>query len=218
MTAGTTTSETTEPSTSAATPRRVQLLNAAVQVVGESGLRGLTHRAVDRQAGVPEGTCSVSFRTRLALLTALTEHVGTELAEQVRLMGEALPDHDPNAPVDDADMMPAIDGTIELLGAWLTQPEMLICMTELSLEAVRTPSLRDSFDPWRDHLVDIVEVIVERGGKTQTRLRAQAIVASLEGVLVSALTHEPSRRKTYLDETLSLVIRGLVEVDNEGGC
>ena len=34
------------------------------------GLRGLTHRAVDAEAGLPEGSCSAYMRTRVALLTA----------------------------------------------------------------------------------------------------------------------------------------------------
>ena len=39
-------------------PRRRLLVNAAIEVVAANGLRGLTHRAVDREAGLPEGSCS----------------------------------------------------------------------------------------------------------------------------------------------------------------
>ena len=59
-----------------ATPRagrRAELLEAAVDVVAEAGLRGLTHRAVDARAGLPEGTCSAYLRSRSALLVALTK-------------------------------------------------------------------------------------------------------------------------------------------------
>ena len=72
-------------------PRRTALLDAATSVLATSGLRGLTHRAVDRQAGFPEGTCSVSFRTRAALLAGLTTHVGSRVAVQVRALGEQIP-------------------------------------------------------------------------------------------------------------------------------
>ena len=51
------------------------LLDAAVRVVAENGLRGLTHRAVDREAGLPEGSCSAYLRTREALVLAVTEYV-----------------------------------------------------------------------------------------------------------------------------------------------
>ena len=43
------------------------------------GLRGLTHRAVDREAGLPEGSCSAYLRTRQALVLALTEYVAEGL-------------------------------------------------------------------------------------------------------------------------------------------
>src|ERR1700712_1306536 len=63
--------------------RQQGLLSAAVRVVARSGLRGLTHRAVDREAGLPEGSCSAYMRTRLALLTRLTEYVISQFARDV---------------------------------------------------------------------------------------------------------------------------------------
>ena len=82
--------------------RRAELLEAAVDVVAESGLRGLTHRAVDARAGLPEGTCSAYLRTRLALLVALTEHVGGMLARDVDAMAASAAPHaeDPDAVAD----------------------------------------------------------------------------------------------------------------------
>jgi DNA-binding transcriptional regulator YbjK len=53
--------------------RREQLLDAAIEVVGQSGLRGLTHRAVDAAAGLPIGSASNLFRTRDAMLAAVAE-------------------------------------------------------------------------------------------------------------------------------------------------
>jgi len=53
--------------------RRTQVLDAAITVLGTEGLRQLTHRRVDRQAGLPEGSSSNLFRTRSALLNALAQ-------------------------------------------------------------------------------------------------------------------------------------------------
>ena len=72
------------------TPRRRELLQAALQVVADEGLRGLTHRAVDRRAGLPEGSCSAYFRTRRALQTALTEYVVGALAADVAALADEL--------------------------------------------------------------------------------------------------------------------------------
>jgi DNA-binding transcriptional regulator YbjK len=55
------------------TSRREDLLDAAISVLGTSGIHGLTHRAVDTAAGLPAGAASNCFRTRDALLNAVVE-------------------------------------------------------------------------------------------------------------------------------------------------
>jgi AcrR family transcriptional regulator len=53
--------------------RRDGILDAAISIIGESGIRGLTHRAVDAAAGLPVGSTSNHFRTRDALLNGVVE-------------------------------------------------------------------------------------------------------------------------------------------------
>ena len=53
--------------------RRDDLLDAAIQVLGERGFHALTHRAVDAAAGLPAGSTSNHFRTREAMLNAVVE-------------------------------------------------------------------------------------------------------------------------------------------------
>ena len=50
--------------------RRAQLLDAAIDILADVGVGGLTHRQVDDRAGLPAGTTSNYFRTRQALLEA----------------------------------------------------------------------------------------------------------------------------------------------------
>ena len=57
------------------TPRRQALLDAAIGVLGERGMRELTHRAVDAEAGVAAGSTANYFPTREALLEAIVERV-----------------------------------------------------------------------------------------------------------------------------------------------
>ncbi|MGD9528474.1 MAG: TetR/AcrR family transcriptional regulator, partial [Pseudonocardia sp.] len=57
------------------TTRRETLLDAAVRVLGGRGMRALTHRAVDAEAGVPVGSTANYFSTREALLEAIVEWV-----------------------------------------------------------------------------------------------------------------------------------------------
>ncbi|WAJ45041.1 TetR family transcriptional regulator [Mycobacterium sp. Aquia_216] len=55
--------------------RRRILCDAAIQLLADEGAKGLTHRRVERQAGLPDGTTSSYFRTRSALLRATAERV-----------------------------------------------------------------------------------------------------------------------------------------------
>ena len=55
------------------TSRRVQILDAAIRVLGEAGMHGLTHRSVDAAAGLTAGSTSNHFRTRDALLCPVVE-------------------------------------------------------------------------------------------------------------------------------------------------
>ena len=53
--------------------RRTALLDAALELVGTQGMRGLTHRAVDAAADLPPGSTSNYFRTREALILGIVE-------------------------------------------------------------------------------------------------------------------------------------------------
>ena len=48
--------------------KRELVLDAAIELLGTRGSRGLTHRGVDEMAGVPVGSTSNYFRTRDALI------------------------------------------------------------------------------------------------------------------------------------------------------
>ena len=48
--------------------RRTEILDGALAVLADQGMRGLTHRAVDTAAGLPAGSTSYYFRSRAALV------------------------------------------------------------------------------------------------------------------------------------------------------
>jgi AcrR family transcriptional regulator len=66
--------------------RRQHLLDTAIALIGERGIHGLTHRALDAAAGLPAGSSSNHFRTRDALLNAVVER----FAERERANWEEL--------------------------------------------------------------------------------------------------------------------------------
>lgn len=190
------------PPTTTRGGRRAQLLEAAVDVVAEAGLRGLTHRAVDARAGLPEGTCSAYLRTRVALLVALTEHVGGMLADDVDAMTMAAAGH-----ADDPEAL-AADVTVLLLG-WLRRPEVVRTQGELALEANRRPELMEVFDQWRQGLDRVVEGLLECSGLPDPAVRAAVGVAALEGVLATAARMPGPRGRAFVEAAVPLLVRGL---------
>ena len=64
--------------------RRSTILDGALAVLAEQGMRGLTHRAVDAAAGLPSGSTSYYFRSRAALVTGCGQRLlEWDLAEDV---------------------------------------------------------------------------------------------------------------------------------------
>ena len=66
--------------------RRTALADAGLAVLARDGARGLTHRAVDAEAGVPTGTTSNYFRSRDDLLEALVARIFERLAPEPEVL------------------------------------------------------------------------------------------------------------------------------------
>ncbi|MGZ4457065.1 MAG: TetR/AcrR family transcriptional regulator [Nocardioides sp.] len=192
----------TAPTADELSPRRRRLLDAALQVVADQGLRGLTHRAVDRQAGLPEGSCSAYLRTRKALKAALTEYVAAALAADVDALAADLQEctGDPER---------AIALTLRLFDRWVEERELLLAKLELSLEASRDPELAGLLATWRARLVEAVSGIMAARGKDHGPARAEALVSSFDGILFAALLKPRGERAAFLGRSLELLMRAL---------
>jgi DNA-binding transcriptional regulator YbjK len=183
-------------------PRRRRLLDAALHVVADEGLRGLTHRAVDRRAGLPEGTCSAYLRTRHALLAALTEYVASTLHADVDALAAELAGcrGDDDRPVELA---------MATFGRWLEERELILVKLELSLEASRNPDLAGLLAAWRERLVGVVEGILTQRGSDEGRDRAEALTAAFDGILFAALLKPAGLRPDFLARSLGLTMHAL---------
>jgi hypothetical protein len=95
-------------------------------VLARDGSRGLTHRAVDRELELPNGSTSYYFSRRSALLLAAAEH----LAQLDRADVEATANRR--------------DGVAELIGRWLSPAyrTRALARLELCLTAAREPAFR----------------------------------------------------------------------------
>jgi DNA-binding transcriptional regulator YbjK len=184
------------------TPRRRLLLDAALRVAADEGLRGLTHRAVDRRAGVAEGSCSAYFRTRKALQAALTEYVAAALGDDVASLADAL---EGAQETDDR----AVELAMHLFLRWLEERQLLLAKLEVSLEASREPELAGLLAEWRARLVELVDGIMVARGLEQGTDRAETLVASLDGILFAALLKPRDDRQAFLIRSLTLLMAAL---------
>jgi AcrR family transcriptional regulator len=130
---------------------RTQLLDAAVEVVADRGVAGLTHDAVDAAAGRTTGSAQEVFRTREALVEGVTERcIEREFAM---------------AAVPEEDIEASPDGLADMLGHFVERAlgadrSVTLARYALHAEAARTPSLRafyavgaDEVDTWALDLV-----------------------------------------------------------------
>ena len=185
-------------------PRRQRLLDAALHVIADDGLRGLTHRAVDRRAGLPEGSCSAYLRTRRALQAALTEHVADTLLADVDAVAHDL------ACASEPD---GVAAALDLFQRWLDQRELLVARLELTMAASRDPELADLLAAQRGRLTELVERIMTATGKEHSLARAEALVASYDGILLAALLKPPGERQAFLERSMDLLGAGLAGPD-----
>lgn len=184
-------------------PRRRALLDAAVAVTAESGLRGLTHRAVDRHAGVPEGSTSAYLRTRAALLGELAAYVAALATADVEALGAEL------GQCDGEDADEAVRLTTQLFLRWLDEPDLLLVRLEVTLVASRDPAIRASLAASRAQLDGVVAtVLADRHGGTPAELVAEAetLVAALDGVLLAALLKPPQQRRDFVTTAVALLV------------
>ncbi|RDI43928.1 TetR/AcrR family transcriptional regulator [Nocardia mexicana] len=115
--------------------RRQALLDGAIEVLARDGARGLTFRAVDKEAAVPAGTASNYFANRDDLLT----QVGSRYYERLQPSPETLAQVTTVPRTRDAvaDLMSEV---VERVTAFRTG---YLAQLELRLEAARRPELQE---------------------------------------------------------------------------
>jgi DNA-binding transcriptional regulator YbjK len=147
--------------------RRELLADAGLRVLARAGARGLTHRAVDREAGVPAGTASNYFRSRDALLNGLAERIFARM--------EAGPDD--LARLEGRGRM--ADYLLDIVRRTTREPDLMRALFELRLEGARRPELRRLHYALDGLLLDLLGTSI--GAGTNTDEVVEAFAARLVG-------------------------------------
>jgi DNA-binding transcriptional regulator YbjK len=164
------------------TTRPTVIADAALAVLEADGGRGLTHRAVDRRAGLPQGSTSNYFNTREALLEAALARL-VELEEpSVRAMEALVPDG-PYEPHRAAELV------ADLVRSWLAPDHagLVLARYELFLEARRRPEFRIALDEVRREYLLLTEQLLPMAGCTDPHRHAPQLLALLDGLVLNQL-------------------------------
>ncbi|MFF3324815.1 TetR/AcrR family transcriptional regulator [Streptomyces sp. NPDC002889] len=201
----------TARTTAGDTPRAELIADAALRLLAERGMRGLTHRAVDETAGLPQGSTSNHARTRQALLETAVRRLAER--EAAVLAVEELPAAlDGRGGLDGRGDLGGdiLDGLALALHRYLTaHRELLIARYELALEASRRPELRTFYDQAGSRFRGPLNALMAAAGSPEPERHSLSLIAWCEGLMFSCAVGSyhsavPSRDelRTGFDELL----------------
>lgn len=190
-----------------AAPTRADLIaDAALTLLAERGMRGLTHRAVDETAGLPQGSTSNHARTRLALLEAAVRRLAVREGRVLSV------DELPN-PAGGLDSL--VDGMALALHRYLTRhPQLLVGRYELALEATRRPELRAFFDETGRQFREPLTGLLRAAGSRAPERHTLSLVAWTEGIMFSCVAgsfHASVPTLPELREGFGELLRGMLD-------
>ena len=136
--------------------RRRELCDAAIRLLADDGVKGVSHLKVDRKAGVADGTTSFYFRTRSALLQAVALRV-SEL--DLKDLTAAIRSQSPLGTSPDN-----VSGlaTLVMRSARGTRLIRTKARQELALQASRDPLLDKAFRSYSDQFLTLIKDAVRQ--------------------------------------------------------
>lgn len=175
--------------------RRTELADAALAVVASKGLKGLTHRAVDAEAGAAVGTTSNYFRSRAALVAAAVDRVEEQDAQLLRQQGAYGP------PTSVAELAEQLAGALLALGqehAELTRARFALALDQ-----------PDTVKAGHERMLGALEQILAALGVPDARPRAEAVADYGDGLALHLLTAR--RGQEVARSTVAANVRRLLE-------
>ncbi|MFC7841072.1 TetR/AcrR family transcriptional regulator [Streptomyces sp. NPDC001046] len=170
---------TAAASRAAASARSDLVADAALALLAERGMRGLTHRAVDETAGLPQGSTSNLARTRQALLELAVRRLADREAKVLAL--HEMPDPR-SGPESVAEAL-----ALAAHRALTDHKALTVARYELALEATRRPELRTFFDATGARFRDRLTALVTAMGSTDPDRHALSLIAWADGLMFSCV-------------------------------
>jgi TetR/AcrR family transcriptional regulator, regulator of biofilm formation and stress response len=159
--------------------RREALLRATIELLGESGVRSVTHRAVAERAGLPLASTTYYFRSVHELVEeALKLHVAERVAELEGMAAVALG-------IGGASAADIAERLAEVLVAAPTP--ILAAQYQMYLEAGRNPALQPAVADALAAFEGLAAGMLSALGASDPQGAAEAFVALLDGFALHRL-------------------------------
>ncbi|RFC75815.1 TetR family transcriptional regulator [Streptomyces sp. AcE210] len=179
--------------------RRQRIIDAAIRVVGEKGIGGLSHRSVAAEADVPLGSTTYHFKTLDELLVAALRQANEGFAKA--LVGSA---------VFEAPRARLAAALAAVLGEWLAGERTGVELEyELYLAALRRPALRPVAAEWGEGVADEL-------ARHTDPVTARALVALMDGICLQVLLTDAVYEEEYARDMLGRLIDGASGDDADG--
>ncbi|TQM82275.1 TetR family transcriptional regulator [Saccharothrix saharensis] len=163
--------------------RQQQVLDAAIRVLGTGGMRQLTHRAVDTEAGLPQGSTSNHFRTRDALVGAVL----ARLLERETAVWRGV--------AGDVTTPEALADAVGALVRRLAEQDRVLTLARhaLLVEVAQRPGLRGAVDRAHREIARWAVPLVAELGSADPPADLALLLAVIDGLLTNQLA-DPSPR------------------------
>ena len=166
--------------TKTAPDRRTAIADAAIEVLASGGSRGLTHRAVDRQLGIAEGSTSTYHRTREQLVQAAAERISElDLAAVVAALTPQ-----PATLHDAAHQL----GEMIAEAVRVENRARQRARYALIVESASNPKLRATFLKVTGPVLDVTTPLFRELGAKDPELGASALAVYINGLILTMVT------------------------------
>ncbi|MEU9475897.1 TetR family transcriptional regulator C-terminal domain-containing protein [Streptomyces sp. NPDC048191] len=183
------------------TDRRTLLADAAIAVLADAGMRGLTHRAVDREARLPAGTTSAYYRTRQSLLTALVRRLVALDQAELRELGARAP-----MPLTAGEL---VGGIVELARVRLDGEGRTRSLARYAcaVESARHPELREILVPRDNPARQAVCAFLAAQGVTDPEERTVTLLTCVDGLVFDRLVNGGGVREEEVRGLVAAALR-----------
>lgn len=177
--------------------RKIEMLEAALRIVGRDGLAALSMRSLAVEADMPLGATTYYFTSKSALIAeAFRLHASRETERVLHAIRQL--------PTEPSARQLADQMTSFLLGGLTRHRRQLISEYELLVGATREAELASLSRSWQQAMQRELRRVAKKLGSPQPAIDAQLLLGLLAGLEVDHLSAEP-------DTTDQAAIRAVIQ-------